>query len=347
MTLMHILFGIQGTGNGHISRGRMMAKYLAEYNVKVTYLISGRKKSELFDMEIFGDFIHRKGLTFITENGQINYAKTAVNNNIFSFLNEVRSLDVSKYDLIISDFEPVCAWAGKRANKPTLGIGHQYAFGEHTPLAGDTMMTRAIMRNFAPTQQSIGLHWHQYDKNILPPIVDTSLVKKESSAKPHILVYLPFENVGQVCELLSECTDYHFIIYAPKVVDNRWQNIDLKRTSYQAFKHDLACATGVICNAGFELISECLHIGIPVLTKPLQGQMEQHANAKALSELNYATVIHQLEKQEIMAWLKKDKLIVAKPMPNVAKAIAERIANNDWNNIEKLGEHLWDQSLSA
>jgi len=344
---MHILFGIQGTGNGHISRGRMLAKYLAEYNVKVTYLISGRKKSELFDMEVFGNFLHRKGLTFITENGQINYPKTVIKNNLFSFINEIRSLDVIDYDLIISDFEPVCAWAGKRANKPTLGIGHQYAFGPNTPLAGDTMMTRAIMQNFAPTQQSIGLHWHQYDKNILPPIVDTSLAKKENNAKPHILVYLPFENVEQVCALLNECADYHFIIYAPVVIASNWENIDLKRTSYQAFKHDLACANGVICNSGFELISECLHIGLPVLTKPLRGQMEQHANAKALSELNYATVIHKLDKQAIMAWLAQDKMMVAKPMPNVAKAIAERIANNDWKNIDALSDRLWQHALSV
>jgi len=344
---MHILFGIQGTGNGHISRARMLAKYLANYKVNVTYLISGRDKSDLFDMEIFGNFLHRKGLTFITENGQINYPKTLANNNIFSFITEVRHLDVEPYDLIISDFEPVCAWAGKRANKPTLGIGHQYAFGAHTPLAGDNVLTRAIMRHFAPTKQSIGLHWHPYDKTILPPIVDTSLARKENNTKPHILVYLPFENVMQVGQLLSECQDYHFIIYAPKVVDNKWANIELKRTSYQAFKHDLACATGVICNSGFELISECLHLGIPVLTKPLQGQMEQHANAKALSQLNYAKVIHSLNKEEISHWLSQDKRIVAKPMPNVAQAIAERIAKNDWQNIESLGEHLWQQALSV
>mgnify|MGYP000683759836 CR=1 FL=1 len=54
---MKILYGIQATGNGHISRSRVMAKYFAQAGIEVTYLISGREQSELFDMEIFGDYI--------------------------------------------------------------------------------------------------------------------------------------------------------------------------------------------------------------------------------------------------------------------------------------------------
>ena len=43
---MHILYGVQGTGNGHISRANAMAQALARYpDVKVTWLLSGRERA--------------------------------------------------------------------------------------------------------------------------------------------------------------------------------------------------------------------------------------------------------------------------------------------------------------
>ena len=60
------------------------------------------------------------------------------------------------------------------------------------------------------------------------------------------------------------------------------------------FKLDLRASAGVICNAGFELISECLQWGKPVLTRPLAGQMEQRSTAEALRQLGYATVLGKL-----------------------------------------------------
>ena len=39
---MKLFYGVQGTGNGHITRAREMAKALAEAGVEVTYMFSGR-----------------------------------------------------------------------------------------------------------------------------------------------------------------------------------------------------------------------------------------------------------------------------------------------------------------
>lgn len=72
---MKILYGVQGTGNGHLTRSRIMAEHLNKSDLDVTYLISGRDKDELFGMESFGNFEHRAGLTFITEGGRIRKRK--------------------------------------------------------------------------------------------------------------------------------------------------------------------------------------------------------------------------------------------------------------------------------
>lgn len=339
---MKILFGVQGTGNGHISRARILAQYLAQQELDVQFLFSGRPREQLFDMDVFGDYWYRQGLTFVTENGSVNHLKTAKVNNIFTFVRDIRRLPLDDFDLVITDFEPVTAWAAKLAHKRVLGVGHQYAFGDGTPLTGDTWLTRTIMKYFAPANYNVGLHWHPYASNVLPPIIDTELALAQR--KQHILVYLPFENQQKITELLQQIPSIEFIQYSPELVDSNVNNVKQRKTCYQGFKRDLAGASGVICNSGFELISECLHLGLPILTKPLQGQMEQHSNALALEQLYFANVIDQLTVEKVSQWLSDKPKIERKPMPNVAKALADWIASGDWHEHKKLSERLWQQA---
>ena len=109
---MNILYGVQGTGNGHIARARVMAKAFSKRDdIKVDYLFSGREVSKYFDMDIFGDFKTRNGLTFVTANGEVSKWQTIKQARIGEFVSDIKSLDVSQYDLVLNDFEPVSAWA--------------------------------------------------------------------------------------------------------------------------------------------------------------------------------------------------------------------------------------------
>jgi uncharacterized protein (TIGR00661 family) len=82
---MKILYGVQGTGNGHLTRARVMAKAFKEKGIEVDWVFSGREKSGFFDMEIFGDYQVYRGMTFVTEHGKINFIKTAMQTNIGQF----------------------------------------------------------------------------------------------------------------------------------------------------------------------------------------------------------------------------------------------------------------------
>ena len=92
---MRILYGVQGTGNGHITRARTMARALADSSLEVDYLFSGRPREKYFDMEPFGEFRTLRGLTFHWSNGRINSFKTVLNNNLIHFMRDVRQLDLS------------------------------------------------------------------------------------------------------------------------------------------------------------------------------------------------------------------------------------------------------------
>jgi len=346
---MKILYGIQGTGNGHISRARMLARHFQKTNIDVTYLFSGRDRDDFFDMEIFGDFICVRGLTFYSIDGAVSYKKTLLNNNFFQFMSDVISLDVTSYDLIITDFEPVCAWAGKLCGAQTIGIGHQYAFNHNIPRAGDNPLTRSIMRHFSPASISMGLHWDHFGNNtILPPIIDTehaALTNEQcgiGKAVKKILVYLPFENQDAVQKLLLPHKDYCFTVYAAQNTDQDLGHIALRKTCLNGFKRDLAASDGVICNAGFELISECLHLGLPILTKPQSGQMEQQSNAAALQQLNYAVTMQALDADIIQQWLGTiDNATPSMILPDVAKQIVDWLHAGQTESVEQLSEGLW------
>ncbi|WP_448564486.1 MJ1255/VC2487 family glycosyltransferase [Thalassotalea ganghwensis] len=336
---MKILYGIQATGNGHISRGRVMAKYLAEHQFDVTYLFSGRARDKLFEMEVFGDYLWREGLTFVTNYGQINYLKTALGNNIFKFINDIYQLDIERYDLVITDFEPITAWAAKRASKPSLAIGHQYAFGEDTPMTGESWLAKSIMRYFAPAQQSIGLHWAKFNNNVMPPIVDVEL--RAADTRDIVLVYLPFENQQKVTSILKQFSHHQFVQYSPDLDNDQQGNVALRKTCLKGFKRDLSSANGVICNSGFELNSECMHLGVPILTKPIKGQMEQESNALALSTLGLGQTMLTLDEKIIDNWLSEKALLKSTPMPDVAKTIVEWLASERKAPLEQVVDSLW------
>lgn len=329
---MKILYGVQGTGNGHISRARALNKYLQESNLDVDYIFSGRPRDKYFDMDEFGRWCNYQGLSFVHDSGRLKILRTLHEAGLRQLWRDIKSLDVSSYDLVITDFEPITAWAARRAGKMCLGIGHQYAFEHRVPLRGDDFVARKIMAYFAPADESLGLHWHHFDQPILPPIVDIDHIEDPVDDKK-ILVYLGFEETDQVIELLERFDEYTFYYYGPFEQPESQGHIKLRPLSREGFKYDLATASGVICNAGFELSSEAIQLGKKLLVKPLMGQLEQLSNAKAMQTLNLAMTMDSLNKKIVEQWLCsfKAKRVV---YPNVAEAIVRWIRTRGWENPE-------------
>src|SRR6056297_2725593 len=141
---MKILYGVQATGNGHLSRARAMASALAARGADVRYLFSGREPSQLFAMQDFGDYLVCRGLSFVNEAGRIRYRKTLRSNRYLRFLRDVQSLDPGGYDVIITDFEPITAWAGRLRGKTVVSLGHQPAFDYAVPVADQNLASELV-----------------------------------------------------------------------------------------------------------------------------------------------------------------------------------------------------------
>lgn len=337
---MRILYGVQGTGNGHISRCRLIAKALKNEAVQVDYVFSGREAKHYFDMQEFGAYRCLSGLSFATKNGAINFWSTVNQNKPLQLLRDIRELPLDDYDTIISDFEPITAWAAKRKKRAVLGISHQASFGFAVPQTGSDPVARFTMRHFAPVQQSVGLHWFHFGYPILPPIIEKLTLANDSG---DVLVYLPFESPHAIYELLSRFKSTRFICFHPDfstpVDQNNLRFMPLGRTS---FIDVLRGCEGVICNAGFELASEALTLGKRLLLKPLQGQFEQASNAMTLELLGLALVMQQLDPGQVRYWLNSEK-IGAVQYPDVASALARWLANGRAESVVDVASRLWRQ----
>ncbi len=335
---------MQGTGNGHLSRARAMCEQFTKLGVDVDYIFSGRPREQYFDMEKFGDWQSLSGLTFSVEKGKVKPLSTVKNSRPIQLIKDINSVPVENYDFVITDFEPVVAWAAHKKKVQCLGIGHQYAFQYPIPKKDENPLTRAIMNKFAPTTHSIGLHWYHFNQPILPPIVD-NLEEQIAVEKDKIIVYLPFEDPKQVCRWIENIPDYQFLYYGAFPEKKTVGNIHFNPISRVGFQRDLGRSAGVISNAGFELASESLSLGKKILAKPLHGQMEQASNALALDQLKLGVATQQLSEAIIKEWLNNFE---AKKIdyPDVAKHIAQWIMAGDLSSQDALIENLWAQTNS-
>lgn len=339
---MRILYGVQGTGNGHIARARIMAKALSErHDIEVDFVFSGREPSGYFDMECFGEYRTFHGLTFHTHRGKVDQWKTVTHAKPKRLICDIRNFDVKHYDLLLNDFEPVTAWAAKRAGVASISVSHQAAFNYNVPKAGAGLTDKIIMNLFAPTNIQLGVHWFHFNQPILPPFVAEKAI--ESPSKAHVLVYLPFESVDDIQTMLEPLSDQKFVCYHPNVeIERASGHIEWKKPSKAGFREALQHCSGVIANGGFELSSEALQLGKKLLIKPLHGQFEQLSNVRTLDQLGLCHSLFHLDTDVVEEWMLQPE---NEPIqfPDDPHPMIDWLMKKDWQNTKPIKDYLWQQ----
>ena len=328
---MNILYGIAATGNGHISRSRIIVDALKKRGHSVDVILSGRDKKDLFDIDDLKPFQIKKGFTYVTNKGKINYLKTVLTSSPIQFLNDIKSID-NNYDLVITDFDPISAYAAKKHKIPCIGIGHQYSFYKNIPMTKKMKFISIFFpKIYAPANFPIPSHFYHFNQSILPPFIDPKFYAADSTyqKKSNTLVYLPWENLKNMISIFRKI-EGEFILYTNIESIEKHGNVTLKPFSNITFKEDLIQCSGLITNAGFQLPSEALFLGKPILCKPLDRQPEQEHNAKILKELGYATVCDRINIENIQSWM-KNKIDVKISFRDPMNLIMEVIENPEMN----------------
>lgn len=284
---MKILYAFNGTGYGHASRAMSILPLLQHHEVDI--MISG----EMNPIDIGHEIKYRfKGFTFAYSNGKLDYWKTFRQLNIFQFIKDVCSLSVEQYDLVISDFEPISAYAAKLRVVKSLSLSHHAAFlSEGTPRPNKVDRSAEwILKYYAPCKYNIGFHFKRYDDFILPPHIRSIIRdnKDKIERKDYILVYLSAYDVDELVKIFEGYPNHQFVIFSSQIDKPGWNhsNVKFRPANQSEFMYALLQCNGVITGGGFETVAEALYLNKRVLTIPIKGQYEQECNATSASGIH-------------------------------------------------------------
>jgi len=326
---MKILYAIQGTGNGHITRA-METVPILERKGEVDVLVSGISS----DLELpFPVKYKYNGLSFIFgKSGGVDMWHTYLKMNSLRLLREIKTLPIGQYDLVISDFEPVSAWAAVLAKKPSVGLSNQVATLH--PLApkpkSSDFIGRMVLEHYAPTMFNYGYHFKALDKNIYTPLIRKQVRELSTSNNNHYTVYLPSYDDEKIVKNLKRFKNVEWQVFSKHNKKKFTQkNIFVQPLNNELFLKSMASSAGVLCNAGFGTASEALYLDKKLLVIPMKTQYEQHCNAAMLKSLS-VTVVKKLKKkhaEKIETWL-DEKRSVKVNYPDITEQIIDTIIEN-------------------
>lgn len=323
---MKVLYAVQGTGNGHLSRAMDVIPCLRN-RAEVDVLVSGIQADLTLPFEVK---YRLHGLSFIFgKSGGVDVWETFMRSRIRKLIREINELPVSEYDLVISDFEPVSAWACNVRDRECVGLSHQIAVLD--PLAPKPaehdVLGRFILKNYAPPTVKYGFHFQPYNQRIFTPVIRKQIRALEPADGGHYTVYLPAFSDERLLDYLGRFREVRWQIFS-KHNKKAFQkdHISIEPIAGEKFIESMATAKGVLCGAGFETPAEALFLGKKLMVIPMKNQYEQHLNAAALQEMGVSVLKNLKPKhdRQLLDWL-ADNHIVSVDYPDQTQQIIDQI----------------------
>ncbi|MBI2731424.1 MAG: glycosyl transferase [Sphingobacteriales bacterium] len=323
---MKVLYAIQATGNGHISRAREIVPLLQQ-KCELDILISGTQA----DVDLpFAVKFRFKGISLIYNNkGALSLLKTAGQLKLKQIKKEIAQLPVEEYDLVINDFEPISAWACKMKKIPCISLSHQAAVANKfspKPRVKD-LAGELVLRYFAPCQEKFGFHFQQYDENIFSPVIRSQIRNATIQNGNHYTVYLPSYHHTYLLKQLSRYKNAYWHIFTRDIKEAlKIGNCYICPIQNENFIESMAGSKGVLCGAGFEGPAEALYLKKKLMVIPIAGQYEQHCNAEALKRMGIPVIKHLSKKYHVFIqnWINEESHIKI-DFPDITESIIDLI----------------------
>jgi uncharacterized protein (TIGR00661 family) len=276
---MKILYAIQGTGNGHVSRAREIIPHLATQG-ELDVLISGTQ-SEVDVNHPVKYNLHGWSFTF-GKKGGVDLWDSWKRMRTLKLMKDIYDFPVNNYDLIINDFEPISAWACKLKGKHCVAMSHQAAFlSSKTPRPKKkNHFIEMVFHNYAPSKEAIGFHYERYDDFIHTPVIRSDVRKLEPKNLGHVTTYLPAHDDRFLATKFNKIKGVKFEVFS-KHTDKPYVegNTHVFPINSEGYTKSLKGCMGLITAGGFEAPTEAIYLNKKVMVVPMIGQYEQHCNA--------------------------------------------------------------------
>jgi uncharacterized protein (TIGR00661 family) len=325
---MKVLYAIQGTGNGHLSRAEEIVPLLNKH-VDTTVLVSGTQSQIQSNFEVN---YKKTGLTFLSgKNGNIDLLRTVFKSHPIDFLNEIRTFPARQFDLIITDFEPVSAWSALMHGIPCVEMSHQAGvIHPNSPKTSvNNRIGKYILNHNCPTKHKVGFHFDAFDDNIYTPVIRRALQNIETQNQDYYTVYLPAFHDEVLLRFLQLFPVKWEVFSKHTLSKNTISNVTFHPIDQENFQKHLINCKGVLCGAGFELPAETLYLKKKLLVIPMKKQYEQYCNAAMLKSMG-VPVMKKLNSENtsvLNEWLQTDNRVEVDYKDN-AQEIADLIVKN-------------------
>ncbi|HCM35380.1 glycosyltransferase family protein [Chryseobacterium sp.] len=301
---MKILYAFQGTGNGHVARAQEIIPILKKH-ASVDTLISGHQSQLKADFDI--NFQHRGISLLYNKTGGLSYRKTFTDNKFIEAAKTIKDLELSKYDLIINDYEPLTGWASKLKKLPMIELSHQasMSFSETPKPKKKDFLGEMILKYYVPSERKIGFHFENYHPQIKKPVIRKKIRSLNPYKKGYYLVYLPSFADENIIKVLRKIPVEWKIFSKYSKVQVKVKNVEVFPIDEMQYLKYFEVCEGILCNAGFETPAEALFMDKKLFVIPIHNQYEQECNACALDKMGIPNS-KVLNLQEIMEWVASD-----------------------------------------
>jgi uncharacterized protein (TIGR00661 family) len=228
--------------------------------------------------------------------------------------------------MMINDFEFFTNGAAKRLKIPVISLNHQQVVTETRYTISidhwyDAFFTAFLIKIIAPRHPRhiiVSSFFYPPIKkpirtSLIPPIIRHEVLSLIPQPGDPILVYFNHpQGAEHILNVLTQVSADFIIYNFPAPEDkSRYSNLVFKKPSTDGFLKDLASCRGIICTAGFTLISEALYLKKPLLAIPNIGIFEQTLNAFFLQKygLGDAIINRPLGTDDVIRFLNHIPLI--------------------------------------
>lgn len=302
---MRVLYAIQATGNGHVSRANEIIPFL-EKKCELDLLISGTQADVGLNHPVKYKL---KGLSFVFgKKGGVDFVKTYRLLQSKKFINEIKTVPVESYDLVLNDFEPVTAWACKLRHIPCLSMSHQFAVLQKEAPRPEKIDPFAwmVLRHYAPVTAGVGFHFKKYNPQTFTPVIRREIRQATVTNDGHYTVYLPAYSDKKIIDFLGEFPHIKWQVFSKHSKETySVKNCHIQPVNTAAFTKSFTSCKGILCGAGFETPAEAIFMGKKLMVIPMKSQYEQHCNAAGAADLG-VPVLKSLKKKhlhKVESWL--------------------------------------------
>ncbi|GAA4902954.1 glycosyltransferase family protein [Mucilaginibacter defluvii] len=323
---MKILYAIQGTGNGHISRAREIVPLLQQHG-EVDLLVSGTEAEVSLSQPLKYRY---HGFSFIFgKKGGVDKWATFKTMNLKQLWKDIHQLPLNDYNLIVNDFEPVSAWACKVQKLPSVSLSHQCSFlSKNTPRPPKWNYAEWLFKYYSPTTHHIGFHFERYADFIHTPVIRSEIRALQTSNLGHYAVYLPAYQDKTLVKYLSQVKEVEWQVFSKRQkTPVREGNVQIFPVNNETFNTSLASCEGLLTGGGFEGPAEALFLQKKVMMIPMRGQFEQQCNALAASKMG-VPVVNAIGPQfsgALSEWVNHGKVVPVNFPDETAQIVADMV----------------------